>query len=307
MLGLGSGAVSLPSQWARQGIIKNMIGHCISGGGRDGGYMFFGDDLLPSGMTWVSMLGKPNIRNYYVGYAQMSMGNKVLDKGSDGRRLGGIIFDSGSSFTYFANQAYSILLSTIREVLHGKPLVLDSSDSTLPVCWRGRKRFRYITDVVPYFKSLVLSFGGTSFFSSRKYFEIAPEGYLVISKRGNACLGILNGTSVGIGNRNILGDISLQGYLVVYDNENNRIGWTRSDCRRIPSPSKHRRVLHSSEPLDDSDDEEFLTDENATDYQGNMSEETALCSEGIENSVCSSSYHLSPYPASSQKDCMGSI
>jgi hypothetical protein len=62
VLGLGSGMASLPSQWAKQGLIKNVIGHCISGGGRDGGYMFFGDDLVStSAMTWVPMLGRPSM------------------------------------------------------------------------------------------------------------------------------------------------------------------------------------------------------------------------------------------------------
>ena len=62
VLGLGCGMVSLPFQWAKQGLIKNVIGHCISGGGRDGGYMFFGDDLVPaSAMTWVPMHGRPSM------------------------------------------------------------------------------------------------------------------------------------------------------------------------------------------------------------------------------------------------------
>lgn len=62
VLGLGRGMAGLPSQWAKQGLIKNVIGHCISGGGRDGGYMFFGDDLVStSDMTWVPMLGRPSM------------------------------------------------------------------------------------------------------------------------------------------------------------------------------------------------------------------------------------------------------
>jgi hypothetical protein len=63
--------------------------------------------------------------------------------------------------------------------------------------------------------------------------EIFPEGYLVVNKKGIVCLGILNGTAIGIVDTNVLGDISFQGQLVVYDNEKNQIGWARSDCQEI--------------------------------------------------------------------------
>lgn len=54
ILGLSGAKVSLNSQLANQGIINNVVGHCISGGANDGGYMFFGDDFVPRwGMTWV--------------------------------------------------------------------------------------------------------------------------------------------------------------------------------------------------------------------------------------------------------------
>ncbi|KHN47013.1 Aspartic proteinase Asp1, partial [Glycine soja] len=40
-----------------------------------------------------------------------------------------------------------------------------------------------------------------------------------LSKYGNVCLGILDGTEIGLGNTNIIGDISLQDKMVIYDNE----------------------------------------------------------------------------------------
>jgi len=52
-------------------------------------------------------------KHYDVGAAQMMFENKPLEKDGDGKRLGRIIFDSGSSYTYFTNQAYSAFLSTV--------------------------------------------------------------------------------------------------------------------------------------------------------------------------------------------------
>ncbi|KAH9308198.1 hypothetical protein KI387_036109, partial [Taxus chinensis] len=168
---------------------------------------------------------------YYAGTAQMLIGNKLLAKSGDEKKLGGMIFDTGSSYTYFTKQAYNSLISAVRESI-GKQLEEVASDMTLPLCWKGRKTFRSIADVKSYFKPLTLNFQSTSSSTNNVKLEILPEGYLIISAKGNVCLGILNGT--GMSTFNILGDISLQGYLVVHDNNNQRIGWARMDCTKPP-------------------------------------------------------------------------
>lgn len=232
VLGLSGGTASLPSQWEKQGLIKNVIGICIAGGGKKGGYMFFGDDHVPtSSMTWVPMVGRPSIKYYHVGPAQMILGSKHLAKDGDERRLGGIIFDTGSSYTYFIRQAYDALVSAVRESI-GRQLAPDSSDRTLPLCWQGKKKFRSIADVKSYFKPLTFNFKSTSPYTKNAKLVIPPEGYLIISAKGNVCLGILDGTSIA--EYNVIGDISLQGYLVVHDNSNNRIGWINTDCTKFP-------------------------------------------------------------------------
>uniref|UniRef100_A0A0D6R1R2 Peptidase A1 domain-containing protein n=1 Tax=Araucaria cunninghamii TaxID=56994 RepID=A0A0D6R1R2_ARACU len=235
VLGLSSAQVSLPSQLAGKGFIKNVIGHCIAGDATGGGYMFFGDDFVPTwGMTWVQMHDKPLIKLYHVGYPNMKVGNRQLVSNGLENNLGGVIFDSGSSFTYLTPQAYIAFVSVIRESLFGTELREDSSDSTLPICWQSYHRIRAVADVRHLFKPLVLDFGGTPWLIKSKQFEIPPEGYLVINSQGNVCLGILDGKEVNNGQTNIIGDISLQDYLVVYNNDNNRVGWVRADCHKLP-------------------------------------------------------------------------
>lgn len=59
ILGLSSAKISLPSQLAGLGIIKNVVGHCLATEAMDGGYLFFGDDFVPyRQMAWV-----PKIRS----------------------------------------------------------------------------------------------------------------------------------------------------------------------------------------------------------------------------------------------------
>ncbi|GLJ49819.1 hypothetical protein SUGI_1058340 [Cryptomeria japonica] len=233
VLGLSSAQISLPSQLARNGLVKNVIGHCIAGDERGGGYMFFGNDLVPWGITWVQMQGKPSMKLYHVGYPNMKLGNRLLAYTGTESNLGGVVFDSGSSFTYFTHQAYVAFVSMIKESLFGR-LTQDLSDPTLPVCWQGPHPIKSVADVRHYFKPLTLDFGSSPWLIKSKKFDILPEGYLVISSQGNVCLGILDGSRVNNGEYNIIGDISLQGYMVVYDNGYSKVGWARSDCHKPP-------------------------------------------------------------------------
>ncbi|KAJ0526353.1 putative aspartic peptidase domain superfamily, Peptidase family A1 domain-containing protein [Helianthus annuus] len=48
----------------------------------------------------------------------------------------------------------------------------------------------------------------------------------MLQAQGNVCLGILNGTEAGLGDDlNLIGDISFQDKLIIYDNVNKQIGW----------------------------------------------------------------------------------
>lgn len=114
--------------------------------------------------------------------------------------------------------------------LKGKPLNRATEDQELPICWKGAKPFQSVSDVSNYFKTLVLSFTK----SRNSQLQLPPQAYLIISNNKNVCLGILNGTEVGLGNSNIIGDISLQDKMVIYDNERQQIGWVNANCDRLP-------------------------------------------------------------------------
>ncbi|KAK6921155.1 Xylanase inhibitor, N-terminal [Dillenia turbinata] len=229
ILGLSRAKVSLPSQLAGLGIINNVVGHCLTTKAVGGGYMFLGDDYVPFwGMTWVPMLNTPTNNLYHTEVMKIGYGNGRLNAGNLDNTVGHVVFDSGSSYTYFTKQAYSSLISHLQDLSSGE-LIQDISDSTLPLCWRAESPIRTIDDVKQYFKPLVLQFGNKWWFVPTKLI-IPPEGYLIINNKGNVCLGILDGSSVHDGSIIILGDISLRGKLFIFDNENRRIGWTQSDC-----------------------------------------------------------------------------
>lgn len=234
VLGLSSSAVSLPSQLAEQGLIKNIIAHCIPADGSGAGYLFFGDKLLPSrGMTWAPLLGKPVMKNYALAMENFYYGDIPIDKGSN--VFGTAIFDSGTSYTYLVSSLYAAVVSTIRNSLIGSGLQHDVSDNTLPLCWRRDTPFSSLEDVQHIFKPIILEFKSSSWLIKTSKMQLAPEGYLIINSKGNVCLGLLDAHVMEKDGLSILGDISMRGSLVVYDNENNRLGWMKMDCRRIPN------------------------------------------------------------------------
>lgn len=227
ILGLSNAKVSLPSQLADQGITNNVVGHCITSEAHGGGYMFFGDDFVPRwGMTWIPAIS--SLTNFYQSEVlKLGYGDQQISTGRKGDKVGQVVFDTGSSYTYFPNEAYTKLITFLGSI--SSNLVRDHSDQTLPVCWRAGYHLRSVKDVEQFFQLLTLQFGNRWLIMSTK-FTIPPEGYLVISNKGNVCLGVLNGSEVHDGSAIILGDISLRGKLVVYDNIQQKIGWTSSNC-----------------------------------------------------------------------------
>ncbi|OEL19840.1 Aspartyl protease APCB1 [Dichanthelium oligosanthes] len=203
MLGLGSRAISLPTQLASRGIISNVFGHCMTTDPSGGGYLFLGDDyILRWGMTWVPVRNGPaeaQLQQVNHGDQQLNVQGKL--KGASPR------------------------------------FVEDDSDKTLPFCMKADFSVRSVDDVKHFFKPLSLQFEKRFFFS--RTFNIRPEDYLIISDKGNVCLGVFDGTAIGYDSAIIIGDVFLRGKLIAYDNDGNQIGWTDSDCTY---PSKQSRI-----------------------------------------------------------------
>ncbi|KAL3729101.1 hypothetical protein ACJRO7_033667 [Eucalyptus globulus] len=220
VLGLGKGRSSLVSQLSRQELVANVLGHCLST--RGGGFLFFGDDLYDSSrISWTPMSRDP--KHYSPGTAELLFARKPT-----GQKNMLLVFDSGSTYTYFSSEAYQALSSRVNEELMGKPFTRALDDRTLPLCWRALMPFENIRDVTEYFKPFALSF------NSGNQFEVPPESYLIKSELGNVCMGVLNGTHEGLEDRNLIGDTSMQDKMVIYDNERQRLGWASKDCSQLP-------------------------------------------------------------------------
>lgn len=60
----------------------------------------------------------------------------------------------------------------------GDKLKEASDDPSLPLCWKGQKPFKSISDAKKYFKSVLLGF-----VNGKKPLEIPPENYLIVTVR----------------------------------------------------------------------------------------------------------------------------
>ncbi|XP_052201184.1 aspartic proteinase Asp1-like [Diospyros lotus] len=222
VLGLANGRSSIVSQLKGLGVTRNVFGHCF---GRQGkGFIFFGDVPLPSGLVWAPMF--PNPGNHYM----LGPADLFVSRDAPAATSLNVVFDSGSTYTYLNSQAYNATVSLIKRALEGKPWTVVN-DGSLPLCWRGAKPVKHIDAVKNSFSPLVLSFPKVK----NAAFVLPPEAYLLVTPRGNVCLGILNGADANLGNLNVIGDISLQDKLVVYDNERRMIGWASKYCNKLPA------------------------------------------------------------------------
>ncbi|XP_015575383.1 aspartic proteinase Asp1 isoform X2 [Ricinus communis] len=229
VLGLGNGKTSIISQLQALGVMGNVIGHCLSRKG--GGFLFFGQDPVPSfGISWAPMSQKSLDKYYASGPAELLYGGKPT-----GTKAEEFIFDSGSSYTYFNAQVYQSTLNLIRKELSGKPLRDAPEEKALAICWKGTKRFKSVNEVKSYFKPFALSFTK----AKSVQLQIPPEDYLIVTNDGNVCLGILNGSEVGLGNFNVIGDNLFQDKLVIYDSDKHQIGWIPANCDRLPNLDRY--------------------------------------------------------------------
>ncbi|KAJ6709352.1 ASPARTYL PROTEASES [Salix koriyanagi] len=182
--------------------------------------------LRTLGITWTPMLRGSSDTLYSSGPAELLFGGKPT-----GIRALKLIFDSGSSYTYFNAQVYKSILDLVRKDLSGKPLKDAPKEKALPVCWKTAKPIKSIFDVKSFFKPLTINFTN----AKNVKLQLAPEDYLILTKDGNVCLGILNGGEQGLENFNVIGDIFMQDRVVVYDNERQQIGWFSTNCNRLPN------------------------------------------------------------------------
>ncbi|KAF3585287.1 hypothetical protein F2Q69_00032539 [Brassica cretica] len=157
--------------------------------------------------------------HYSVSLNSIEVGNSVLQLSSGAFDSGddkGVIVDSGTTLVYLPTAVYNPL---INEILASHPELNLHKVQDAFTC------FRY-TDNLDRFPPVTFQFDKSASLT------VTPRDYLFQIQGDTWCLGWQTGglqTKDG-GELSILGDMALSNKLVVYDIENQVIGWTNHNC-----------------------------------------------------------------------------
>uniref|UniRef100_A0A7N0RB33 Peptidase A1 domain-containing protein n=1 Tax=Kalanchoe fedtschenkoi TaxID=63787 RepID=A0A7N0RB33_KALFE len=215
IIGFGQANSSLISQLAASGKVKKIFGHCLDS--IVGGGIFAIGEIVEPGVKPTPMM--PNKMHYNVALESIKVGGKTLPLSLDefnGQGQGGTIIDSGTTLAYLPDEIYTPLVNQI--VAQQPDLRLQTIDEVF-TCFKYKEN---LDDGFP-----IVTFK----FNESVSLTVYPHEYFFEVQDNIWCFGWLTHGSDSSENPIILlGDMALSNRLVVYDLENQTIGWTEYNC-----------------------------------------------------------------------------
>lgn len=213
LFGLGMNNISVPSILANQGLAANSFSMCF---GPDGiGRISFGDKGSSEQGETPFNLGQSH-PTYNISITQITVGKNVTDLSFTA------IFDSGTSFTYLNDPAYSVITEGFNSQAKEKR---HPPDSQIP--------FEYCYDLSANqttFETALLNLtmkGGKQFPVTHpiEIIDMQGQGYIY-------CLAVVKS-----GDINIIGQNFMTGYRIIFDRERMVLGWESSNCYNATNSS----------------------------------------------------------------------
>ncbi|KAK7360256.1 hypothetical protein VNO77_02239 [Canavalia gladiata] len=208
LFGLGMDNVSVPSILAKEGLISNSFSMCF---GPDGsGRITFGDSGNPDqGKTPFNL--RALHPTYNITITQAIVGDYVADLEFHA------IFDSGTSFTYLNDPAYTLIAEKFNSLVKADWPSSQSPDFDL--------HFEYCYKISSN-QTIEVPFLNLTMKGGDDYYIMDPIVPVSIEEDGDVlCLGILKADSV-----NVIGQNFMTGYKIVFDRDNMNLGWKESNC-----------------------------------------------------------------------------
>ncbi|CAN1345362.1 Aspartic proteinase 36, partial [Linum perenne] len=217
IIGFGQANSSLFSQLAASRKVKRVFSHCLDNV-KGGGIFAIGEVVSPKVATTPMI---PNQAHYNVGLKEVEVDGEMLDLPTDifdtGDRKGTII-DSGTTLAYLPEVVYESMMSKILAKQPG--LKLHTVEEQFS-CFQYNGK---VDDGFP-----VVKFH----FEDSLNLAVHPHDYLFYFGQGGVwCFGWQSSgaQSKESSDMILLGDLVLSNKLVVYDLENQVIGWTDYNC-----------------------------------------------------------------------------
>ncbi|XP_022972843.1 aspartic proteinase-like protein 2 [Cucurbita maxima] len=235
ILGFGQANSSMISQLASSGKIKRIFAHCL-------------DNINGGGIFAIGEVVQPKVRttplvqqqaHYNVFMKAIEVGDEVLNLPTDvfdtDLRKGTII-DSGTTLAYLPDVIYEPLIAKIFARQTGLKLHTVEEQFTC---------FEYDGNVDDGFPTI------TFHFEDSLSLTVHPHEYLFDIASNKWCVGWQNSGAQSRDGKDmiLLGDLVLQNRLVLYDLENQTIGWTEYNCSSsIKVRDEHSGAIYTVGP-----------------------------------------------------------
>ncbi|XP_075639744.1 aspartic proteinase-like protein 1 isoform X1 [Castanea sativa] len=210
VMGLGLGDISVPSLLAKAGLIQNSFSICFDE--NDSGRILFGDEVFATQQSTPFLPSAGKYGDYYVGLEHYCVGSFCL-KLTQFQAL----VDSGTSFTYLPTEVYEKIVFEFDKQVNATRIHLQ--DSTFEYCYNASSQELHS---IPSMRLM--------FTTNRSYLIHNP--LLTDSENqafSNFCLTLLQTD----GEYGIIGQNFMKGYRLVFDRENLKLGWSKSNCQDI--------------------------------------------------------------------------
>lgn len=216
IIGFGQANSSLISQLAISGKVKKVFAHCLDGN-NGGGIFAIGQVVQPKVKSTPLV---PNEPHYNVVMKGIEVNGKALDIPTtifDAGSNRGTIIDSGTTLAYLPNKVYNALMSK---------LMVKQPDLPTHLVEGSFHCFYYSGKVDDGFPVVTFQFANSL------YLTVYPHDYLFQVNDDEWCIGWQDsGMQTKDGKEiTLLGDLVLSNKLVLYDLENQSIGWTEYNC-----------------------------------------------------------------------------
>ncbi|ESQ45521.1 hypothetical protein EUTSA_v10010198mg [Eutrema salsugineum] len=225
IIGLGQGDLSLVDQLVDKGLISNSFGLCYGGMDIGGGSMVLGGFTYPADMVFTD--SDPDRSPYYnidltgirVAGKQLSLNSRVFD----GEH--GAVLDSGTTYAYLPDAAFAAFEEAVMKEVSPLKQIDGPDPNFKDTCFHVAPS-NDVSGLSKIFPSVEMMF------KSGQSWLLSPENYLFRHSKvhGAYCLGVFPN---GKDHTTLLGGIVVRNTLVVYDRENSKVGFWRTNCSEL--------------------------------------------------------------------------
>ncbi|WCJ31336.1 Eukaryotic aspartyl protease family protein [Euphorbia peplus] len=224
IMGLGRGELGIVDQLVEKGVISDSFSLCYGGMDFGGGAMVLGGISPPSDMVFTD--SDPTRSPYYnIDLKEIHVaGHQVPIKPAvfDGKY--GSVVDSGTTYAYLPEEAFIAFKEAIMKELHSLKQITGPDPNYNDLCFSADES--EVSKLSNKFPTVDLVFG------NGQKFSLSPENYLFRHSRMNTayCLGIFQN---GHDQTTLLGGITFRNTFVMYDRENSKMGFWKTNCSEL--------------------------------------------------------------------------